>query len=170
MSYFDHLEELLKDYDWKVNKHNNTTKMRKGEMSLSVGFTCHWNKPGKPFLPSQLMKKDPRIYNECKRLFPDFDFQMVVINKNFKSPPHKDINNTQQSLIVGLGDYDGGDLCIENPDTKEVVEHCVWRSPLYFDGKNCLHWVNDWKNDRYTIILGNSKFRSHRGCDVIPEK
>ena len=52
MSYFDHLEELLKDYDWKVNKHNNTTKMRKGEMSLSVGFTCHWNKPGKPFLPS----------------------------------------------------------------------------------------------------------------------
>ena len=95
---------------------------------------------------------------------------MVVINKNFKSPPHKDINNTQQSLIVGLGDYDGGDLCIENPDTKEVVEHCVWRSPLYFDGKNCLHWVNDWKNDRYTIILGNSKFRSHRGCDVIPEK
>lgn len=168
MSYFDELERLLKDYDWKPNKHNNTTMMRKGELSVSVGYTCHWNKPGKPFLPSQLMRKDPRIYHECKRLFPDFDFQMVVINKNFKSPPHKDINNTQKSLIVGLGDYNGGDLCIEDPETKEVEEHCILYSPLYFDGKNSLHWVNDWKGDRYSVILGNSKFRSHRADSVIP--
>ena len=68
MSYFDRLEELLDDYDWKPNNCTDCN-MRKKEYSLSVGITCHWNKPGKPYLPSQLMRKDPRIYNECKRRF-----------------------------------------------------------------------------------------------------
>ncbi len=166
MSHFDKLEQLLKEYDWKPNKHTFTTNMRKNQLSLSVGNTCHWGKPGKPFLPSQLMKKDPRIHDECKRLFPDFEFKMVVINKNFKSPPHKDVNNTQKSLIIGLGDYEGGDLCIEDHLTGEVTNHCIWHSPMYFDGRNNLHWTSDWTGDRYAVILGNSKFSAHRASDA----
>ena len=162
---FEKLEKLLEEYDWKPNQHSLTTNMRKNQLSVSVGLTCHWGKPGKPFLPSQLMKKDPRIYDECKRLFPDFDFKMVVINKNFKSPPHKDINNTQKSLIIGLGDYEGGDLIIENSETGETEHHCIWHSPLYFNGKDNIHYTGDWTGDRYAVILGNSKFSSYISAD-----
>lgn len=162
---FDTLEKLLIDYDWKPNHHTKTTNMRKHQMSLSVGLTNHWMKPGKPFLPTINMKNDPRIYNECKRLFPDFDFKMVIINKNFKSPPHKDKNNTQKSLIIGLGDYEGGDLIIENSKTGETERHCIWRSPLYFNGKDNVHYTGDWTGDRYSVILGNSKFSSYETAD-----
>ena len=162
---FEKLEKLLEEYDWKPNHHSMTTNMRKQQMSLSVGLTCHWGKKGKPFLPTINMKKDPRIYDECKRLFPDFDFKMVIINKNFKSPPHKDINNTQKSLIIGLGDYEGGDLIIENSETGETEHHCIWHSPLYFNGKDNVHYTGDWTGDRYAVILGNSKFGAHIESD-----
>jgi len=165
MSYFDKLEQLLEEYDWKPNAHTMTTNMRKGHYSVSVGHTCHWTKPGKPFLPSQLMKKDPRIYNECKRLFPDFDFKMCIINKNFTSPPHKDTNNTQKSLIIGLGDYNGGDLSIKDHKTGEITSHCIYKSPLYFDGKSNTHWTEPYEGTRYAVILGNSKFNAHVKAD-----
>lgn len=165
MSYFDNLEKLLEEYDWKPNNQKKTPKIRKGEYSLSVGLTCHWMKPGKPTLPTIRMRKDPRIYNECKKLFPDFDFEMVIINKNFLCAPHKDINNTTESLIVGLGDYDGGDLCIEDHKTGQVSKHCIWRSPLYFNGKDNRHWTDDFTGTRYTVVLGNAKFIAHRDGD-----
>ena len=46
---FEKLEKLLEEYDWKPNHHSMTTNMRKQQMSLSVGLTCHWGKKGKPF-------------------------------------------------------------------------------------------------------------------------
>ena len=91
-----------------------------------------------------------------------FKWHSVTINKNFKCPPHKDINNTTESLIVGLGDYDGGDLCIEDHKTGEVSKHCIWRSPLYFNGKDNRHWTDDYTGTRYTVVLGNAKFIAHR--------
>ena len=161
MSYFDKLEELVINYDWKPNPSSQkTTYFRKNSYSLNVGYSCHWRKKGAPILPSQNMKKDPRIYNECKRLFPDFKFDFVIINKNLKSPPHKDTNNTQQSLIVGLGDYNGGDLCIKEEDTGVVTNHCIFKSPMYFNGRDNLHWTDDFEGDRYVVILGSSKWKS----------
>jgi len=167
---FERLEQLLIDFDWKLNKHKKTSAIRKNQYSTTVGKTCHWMKPGKPFLPTVVMKNDPSIYNECKRLFPDFEFEMVVINKNFKCPPHKDKNNTQKSLIVGLGNYNGGDLIIENSETGETERHCILYSPLYFNGRDNTHYTDDYTGDRYTVILGNSKFRSHVQADKLKEQ
>ena len=70
MSYFDKLEELLINFDWVPNKYSQTTYFRKNAYSLNVGKTCHWTKEGSPILPGPFMKKDPSIYNECKKLFP----------------------------------------------------------------------------------------------------
>ena len=154
--YFDELERLLINFDWKVNKGHCTTGFRRDEYSTSVGYTCHWAKPGAPMLPSAPMKKDPSIFNECKRLFPDFDFECVIINKNLLCPPHKDTNNMGDSLIVGLGDYDYGEFVVEG------TEHCILYSPLIFNGKHQLHWTEHWHNDRYTVILCNSKFKSYQ--------
>ena len=41
-----------------------------------------------------------------------FKFTHVVINKNFKIKKHTDGNNIGVSCIIGIGDYEGGDLLI----------------------------------------------------------
>ena len=133
---FDTLERLVINYDWKVNNTPKTTTFRKGQYSLSVGYTCHWAKPGAPMLPSRPMLKDPSIYNECKKLFPDFEFESVIINKNMLCPPHKDSNNIGDSIIIGLGNYDYGDFIINDE------HHCVLYSPLIFNGANNAFMLN----------------------------
>jgi hypothetical protein len=159
---FDKLEKLIIEYDWKVNKQNTTAGWRSGVYSLSVGKTYHWCTPGIPLLPTRAMNKDRRIYDECKNLFPDFDFEMIIINKNTIAPPHRDKNNIGKSLIIGFGDYNYGNLLIEDNSTKIVEEHCIYWSPLYFDGKNDLHWNEEFIGNRYSIILGNSKVLRHK--------
>lgn len=152
---FETLEDMLINYDWKPNKQQCTTNMRKGQYSINVGMTCHWAKEGKPMLPTRAMiANNAEIYNECKKLFPDLMFDCIMINKNFECPPHKDKNNEGDSVIIGFGDYSGGELCIEN----EV--HDIYWTPLMFNGSQKLHWVLPWEGDRYSIVLCKSKFMS----------
>ena len=152
---FEPLEEMLLNFNWKVNTKSKTTKMRKGQFSLNVGKTCHWMKEGKPILPShEMIRNKAEIYNECKRLFPEHDFDCVMINKNFKCPAHKDKNNIGESIIIGFGDYVGGDLVVDG------VPHCIYYTPLYFDGNKKEHYVNDFIGDRYSIVLCKSRFKA----------
>tara|TARA_R110000765_G_scaffold151366_3_gene254002 strand:+ start:395 stop:919 length:525 start_codon:yes stop_codon:yes gene_type:complete len=154
--FFDELERLLIAHDWKPNAGHSTTGFRKKQFSTSVGYTCHWAKPGRPILPSASMLKNPSIYNECRRLFPDFDFESVIINKNLLCPPHKDTNNIGDSLIIGLGDYNYGDLVIEDE------HHCILYSPLIFNGSKLTHYTDEFEGDRYSVILFNSKLASRK--------
>lgn len=153
---FEDLERMLIEYNWKPNKHTKTSNIRKGQYSINVGKTCHWMKPGKPMLPSVPMRENNHeIYNECKRLFPEHNFDCIMINKNFQCPAHKDRNNVGDSIIVGLGSYNGGDLVIEGEG------HCILYSPLVFNGHDKEHWVESWcDGDRYTVVLCCSKFKS----------
>jgi len=151
---FENIEKMLKEYDWKVNKATKTTNMRKGQYSINVGMTSHFMKPGKPILPSRAMiKNKSQIYNECKRLFPEHEFDCVMINKNFKCPPHKDINNVGNSIIFGVGDYNGGECVIDDEP------HCILYSPIIFNGAEQEHYVNEWTGDRYSVVLCKSKFK-----------
>ena len=151
---FETIEKMLIAYPWKVNNNHHTTTMRKGQYSLNVGKTCHWAKKNKPILPTIAMKENnSEIYNECKRLFPEHKFDCVMINRNFKCPKHLDKNNRGDSIIFGVGDYNGGDLVVEGEG------HCILYSPLVFNGAEKEHWVQDWVGDRYTVVLCQSKFK-----------
>ncbi len=153
---FENIERMLKEYDWKPNKHSKTSNMRKGQYSVNVGKTSHWMKPGKPILPSVAMiKNKAEIYNECKRLFPEHEFDCVMINKNFKCPPHYDANNIGDSIIFGVGDYNGGECVIDG------VAHCILYSPVIFNGAEQEHYVNDWTGDRYSVVLCKTKFKAY---------
>ena len=152
---FQTLERMLLEYPWKLNNYAQTTKMRKNQYSQNVGLTCHWAKAGKPMLPTRAMiANNAEIYNECKRLFPDHEFDCIMINKNFDCPPHKDTNNVGESIIIGFGDYVGGELMIEGEP------HDIYWTPTWFNGSEKLHWVAPWKGDRYSIVLCKSKFMS----------
>jgi len=152
---FERIEKMLVEYNWKPNTNNMTTKMRKGQYSINIGKTCHWNKPGRPILPTLAMKANKsQIWDECGRLFPEHNFDCIMINKNFKCPPHKDRNNIGDSIIFGVGNYNGGDLMIEGEG------QCILYSPYIFNGAEKEHYVDEWEGDRYTVVLCCSKFKS----------
>ncbi len=88
--------------------------------------------------------------------FPDFKWIQVQINKNYISPPHFDSANVGESIIVGLGDYQGGELCIERNDIIEKVD--IQNKFYKFNGSQFKHWVNDKKNgSRISVVFFNSK-------------
>jgi len=90
-----------------------------------------------------------------KKYFPnDFYFNSVQINKNTNCKSHKDGKNIGYSIIIGLGDYIGGELCIEKPD--DVHEININKKFLIFDGSKYTHWTNDFINDRYSLIFFNN--------------
>ena len=50
------------------------------------------------------------------------------------------------SMIVGLGDYIGGELCVED----EVVD--IRYKPFEFDGWKQIHWTLPFKGERFSIV------------------
>jgi len=101
----------------------------------------------------------------------DFPFTTIQVNKNYAARPHVDKNNLGQSLIIGLGDYKGGELWIHEDDgnveltLKEDIAlphytegallkgrnmdiRNTWES---FDG-NQLHFTQPFTGNRYTLI------------------
>lgn len=103
---------------------------------------------------SAASKKYPLLYEKIKELIadhdPDFEFTTITMNKNFKCQPHKDGKNIGNSYIIGLGDYDDGELNVENE--KIDIKHKFYK----FNGSEKTHFVEDWKNgDRFTLVFYN---------------
>ena len=74
---------------------------------------------------------------------------MVAINRRASFRPHIDSgagHGQSLSLIVGLGDYVGGEICVEG-DT-----HSIRYSPLEFDGWKKLHWTLPFQGERFSLV------------------
>ena len=101
---YKNLLQLLTDYNFKPQKGNSVAEFRKGNLTANVGYTQKlFTRDQKPVKSLAMIANNDEIYNECKRLFPDFEFNGVQINKNFKCEPHRDSKNIGDSLLMGLG-------------------------------------------------------------------
>ena len=49
-------------------------------------------------------------------------------------------------MIVGLGDYTGGELVVE------TIEHDVRYTPLTFDGWHERHWTLPFEGERFSLV------------------
>ena len=96
-------------------------------------------------------KKYETVYNQLKKLIreiaPDFEYTSITINKNFKCLPHKDKANIKPSLIIGLGNYTGGELNIEG------VKYDINANPLIFNGSLLEHSTEPFTGTRYSIVF-----------------
>jgi hypothetical protein len=106
--------------------------------------------------PSKYNKKFPELFEVLKKFIkkvhPKFTYTTIQINKNILSPPHIDKNNVGPSYIIGLGDYSGGELCIEG---KMYNIKNKWK---YFNG-NKGHWTNNFFGTRYSIVYFTHTFK-----------
>ncbi len=100
----------------------------------------------------------PEFYKELKRMIktiePNFKYDSICVNHNLECLEHKDKYNKASSIIVGWGDYEGGELWVEG------IPFNIKEYPLRFNGGICRHKTLPFKGDRWTAIYFN-KFDYH---------
>ena len=85
-------------------------------------------------------------------LDPGFAWTGVALSNGFRGSPHVDTYDLSYQWAVSLGDFEGGELCIESaPDEVGVVD--TRRKPAKVDGRY-IHWVAPWSGEeRYSVII-----------------
>jgi len=95
-------------------------------------------------------EKYPEVYKQLQELIyhidPQFEYNAITVNKNFRCLPHKDKYNIKPSLIIALGDYTGGELNIEG------AKFDINWNPLIFNGGKLEHSTEEFDGDRYSIV------------------
>ncbi len=153
------------------------TRIPKGAYSITIGHTVRsWISPSKKRPPSdifeglyktKILAEKPYImhilYEFTNLYLPDFCYTEVQVNFNYSTPPHKDRGNLGKSYILGLGDYAGGELCIERKEGN--IEKIDIRDFYTFDGAKYTHWVAPVEGDRMSLVFYNLK----RGKRINPQ-
>ena len=166
--------EILLDEIKKMKLHGSNnriklTKNMKRPMSCVYGFTRFAMNNGKQRMPSKkypgwfetkLMTQYPAFKYYLKQFsllyMGDFEWNQVVINKNFEIIRHVDGNNVGQSYIIGLGNYTGGELVVEQNKNEKLLIN-IKNYPYTFNGSKKYHYVMPFENNRYTLVFYNNE-------------
>jgi len=132
-------------------KSTDTRRVGKPCESITLGlFRLRGTKKDAPKVLTKLTHRKMELFELAKKYMneidPDFSFTTICINKNLVCKKHRDKYNASKSVIVGLGDYEGGNLYIEGE------KHNIRYNPLVFDGTK-EHWNDEiTKGTKYSII------------------
>lgn len=148
------LEEITIHYTWsRVNSAGRGRSLNFGWGNVrKVGYS-----------EFKANKTYPDIYQELQIMalsICPFPVNSFVVNHNFQCNPHKD-KNKSDSVIVGLGDYKGGELRMSKPTEHyggvywEVEEYDIKYKPFQFNGYLHSHWTKEFTGERYSIIFTN---------------
>tara|TARA_R110000796_G_scaffold473_3_gene1516 strand:+ start:252 stop:752 length:501 start_codon:yes stop_codon:yes gene_type:complete len=96
--------------------------------------------------------------NTCEwfdRAYPfTFKYSTIQYNSNIKCAKHIDNNNVGESIIVGLGDYEGGELIVYDKD--DNPRYIDIKNKFYkFNGSEYYHATNDFTGNRVTMVFFN---------------
>ena len=77
--------------------------------------------------------------------FPDFVYTQI----------HKDKKNIGESVLCCFGNFTGGETCLYIDD--KIVKINSQEQPQRFDGSKILHWVEQYKGTRYSLVFFNNQ-------------
>jgi hypothetical protein len=83
---------------------------------------------------------------------PSFKFTSIQVNDNQLCAKHKDTNNVGVSYIIGVGNYEGGELRVWNDNGTEYEDIDIHNKFISFDGSKRFHQTLPFTGNRYTII------------------
>jgi len=164
-SIFEKLEILLNKFKIPMkeeagyNKRGYSSNGRRGfpaHRACSYGLVKY--KCGGKIDLSYQTKKHPDIYEELIRIgkiICPFDFTSIMVNNNVVCPLHKDTNNTGESLLVSVGNYEGCNIIVncgttEKPDNREYNTRY---SPVIFNGALLEHYNTELLSGcKYSLI------------------
>jgi hypothetical protein len=103
------------------------------------------------------MEKFKDVYEETLKYMKEnnseFIFTSIQYNKNQQCKKHLDKNNVGVSLIIGLGDYEGGELIVYDEHGNNPVKHDIKNKPLKFNGSKYWHETAEFVGERYTMVF-----------------
>ena len=82
---------------------------------------------------------------------PEFDYDSVYVNKNVVCKKHIDHKNAKSSLIVGIGEYSGGETVLELEEGEKEFD--IKNQSLIFDGSKIPHYNNEFEGLRYSLVF-----------------
>jgi len=86
-------------------------------------------------------------------------YQGITLNYGVKAKKHIDSKNVGRSVIIGIGDYTGGDIRVWDKDNKNPKDYNIHEKPTMFNGGILAHETQPFKGERYTIIFFKQKTR-----------
>lgn len=130
----------------------------KHKRSVTFGWVYQWaNAGGKKH--ARCNTKFPRIYTLLKKIIqfsdPTFKFTSIQVNQNVKCKPHTDRSNVGETVMIGFGDYCGGNILIKEKQDS-IKSYNVFGNFLRFDGRS-LHWTAPWTGNRITVLFYTNK-------------
>ena len=84
---------------------------------------------------------------------PNFAHNAIAVTRNFVGSPHTDRFDTAPQLAVSLGDFTGGELCVE-AEGGEAIDVVDTRCRIAkVDGRR-VHWVRAFRGgERFSLIF-----------------
>lgn len=177
--YFPKLHEMLKAYHnakTKISVGNriNIIKDNKRPKSLILGvrspffLAARKDKTLNPHLTKHTQLPGgfeiyKLIYEIIGMIYPEFEFNQIIINFNTIFKPHVDRSNkNEDSFMLGIGDYDYGRIKLFDDaslKTWKIVD--IKNKPLLFSGKTTWHGTEHYTGDRYCIVAYQTKTKYH---------
>lgn len=121
-------------------------------------------------------KNNPEVYKALvdfgEAIVPKgWDFQTIQLNHNAKAKKHRDKNNVGKSVIIGIGDYNGGELRVWDKEDDKHKDYNIKDRPTMFNGALLSHETQPFSNPtdyeagkgRYTIVYFRHKYKPDRG-------
>jgi hypothetical protein len=169
----EELYHLLQKVKLNANNERQGKKMGSGKTG-TFGFV--WVAPTRKgnkyvlWALSRLSTKYPLIQMKLdsliKQIDPTFDYTTIQINKDTVCNPHIDDSNTGESILVSIGDYSGGNLCIKIDDTIETISTNL--RPIRFNGSQHFHWNTSIQSGtKYSIVFYNRRKNTYTNKFLI---
>ena len=157
------LLELLDNMKHKKKRDTTAKKMGKEASSSMLGYVFardyKRHEGMNKFVLTNQTKDNILLFEKLKEIIkivkPKFLYNGITINKNCVAIPHKDSNNIGNSIIVGIGNYEGGNLCIED-DEGRLYNIPLKYNFLEFNGRNTHYNTPITKGTKYSIIWFNN--------------
>jgi len=121
-------------------------------------------------------KQNPEVYKALvdfgEAIVPKgWDFQTIQLNHNAKAKKHRDKNNVGKSVIIGIGDYNGGELRVWDKEDDKHKDYNIKDRPTMFNGALLSHETQPFNNPtdyepgkgRYTIVYFRHKYKPMKG-------
>ena len=105
-------------------------------------------------------EKQARMLELVRQLLPDIEEPlMLTLNKNVCCGKHKDNKNASDfSYIMFFGDYEGGELIVEEPKGDRILsERNVWHK---FCGRDHFHYNLPHTGTKYSIVAYSQNGKS----------
>ena len=171
---YDQMAWVLEEVKWVRNHNRRNVSPDGGPVdSFTLGAQKNYCKGLMLSTQTHCNKLTTRLLNAAMRaMFPECTWTSIQCNRGYTAKVHRDRGNTGLSIAVGLGEYDGGELCVEHaggstsyivpPGTRsddaedgEVLrcnELSIRKAPKQFDGHS-RHFVNNITSGlRYSLI------------------